>query len=78
MEKYNIYEVDSKFYYNGIALVAAENVDEANRIIQSYRDCDENNTCDSWGWENVSKDNLVPELFSKEKGIILNRIHYCG
>lgn len=73
---HNVYRIDSGLYYTGISLVAADNVDEANQIIKSFKDEDKSNLLDSYGYEYVSEDNMMDGIFSERKGIILSGIYY--
>lgn len=75
---YNVYAIYSADNYYGISLVAAESVDEANKIIQDFRNNDKSNENDSYGYTDVSESDLLKELSSTSKGIILKNISYCG
>ena len=75
---HNVYKINSKCYYSGISFVAADNADEANAFIDSFKKSDPENIFDSRGYENVTEDNVVDNLYSDIKGIIYKDIYYCG
>lgn len=50
---YHVYPCDCS--YVGYSLVAAKSVEDANRIIQNFRDSDKGNDCDSYAYSDVSK-----------------------
>ena len=77
---YKVYEIFPEYgCYSGIALVAAESVEEANEYIREFKSRDKDNKCDSWGYSYLSKDDDGHEhLFSDVKGIIDYGICYSG
>lgn len=75
---YKVYHVSSRMYYRRDALVAAENVDEANQIIKGFKDGDITNWYDSGGWDFVDESDIVEDLFASRKGIVFNEIAYTG
>ena len=75
---YKVYIVDSKAHYHGMSLVAANNAQEAQRIIDRFRESDKNNECDSWGYENVGESDIVDGVWSEYDGIIYYGIRYGG
>ena len=78
IEKYKVYEIDSKRSYIGTSLVAAKTVEEANEYIKSYREFDKDNKGNSWGYSDVSEYDVIENLWSEESGIIKYDIRYCG
>lgn len=77
--KYNVYEIWPEIHcYHGRALVAAENADEANKIIEEFKKSDRDNLMDSRGYSTVDEDDRVQDLFSCRKGIITYGIRYGG
>lgn len=77
-EKYNVYKIESNMYYAGISLVAARNLEEANKYIQEFKDNDKDNDQDSYGYSSVHDDDLMYELYSYVSGIIYCGIYYRG
>lgn len=77
--KYNVYEIEPRLgCYHGLSLVAAESVEEANRIIKEFIKSDPNNHMDSWGYSQVSEYDLIEGLYSEKDGIIHMGIYYYG
>lgn len=70
---YKVYAVQPDVCYGGMALVAAENADEANSFIKRKKENDVNNSYDSWGYTSVVECDAISDVYSKEKGIV-----YCG
>ena len=78
-EQYKVYQVYPRgCAYVGYSLVAAKSVEDANRIIQDFRDSDKQNDCDSYAYSDVSESNLIEELISTREGIILEGFYYVG
>lgn len=78
-EQYKVYQVYPRgCAYVGYSLVAAKSVEDANRIIQDFRDSDKQNDCDSYAYSDVSESNLIEELISTREGIILEGFYYAG
>lgn len=73
---YRVYPCDCA--YAGYSIVAAESVEEANRVIQEFRDSDKGNDCDSYAYSDVSESDLIEELTSNCEGIILQGFYYTG
>lgn len=65
--KYNVYKIEPDYNYSGFSLVAAENVEEANKIIQKFKSEDEGNTYDSYGYSFIEKYDIIYGIFPKEK-----------
>lgn len=76
MEKYNVYVIDSDCFYHGKSLVAAENAEEANKIIKNFKDQDKDNTFDSWGYCFIDEDDIISDVYSERKGIVMYGISY--
>ena len=80
--KYNVYKIDvgGKYAscYRGMSLVAAENSDEANKIINEEIKEDVYNHNDMWGYGTVHEFDIVENVFSEVKGIVLRGIYYYG
>lgn len=75
--KYFVFNVSSKRYYSGNALIAATCVDDANKIIKAFNNEDKDNLMDSGGWSNISKNDYHGKL-SDVDGILSNNIYYTG
>lgn len=74
---YNVYQVyPCDCAYTGYSLVAAKSLEDANRIIQNFRDSDKGNDCDSYAYSDVSETDLIEELTSNSEGIILEGFYY--
>ena len=72
VEQYKVYQVYPRdCAYVGYSLVAAKSVEDANRIIQDFKDSDKSNDRDSYAYSDVSESNLIEELISTHEGIIL-------
>ena len=79
VEQYKVYQVYPRdCAYVGYSLVAAKSVEDANRIIQDFKDSDKSNDRDSYAYSDVSESNLIEELISTHEGIILEGFHYTG
>ena len=80
--KYNIYKIEPggryARCYRGISLVAADNSDEANEIIAKEIREDKNNANDTWGYGKVHEYDIVKNVYSEVKGIVLYGIYYYG
>ena len=80
--KYNVYKIDTggryASCYRGMSLVAAENADEANEIICNEIKNDTHNARDTWGYGTVDEYDIVENVYSDVKGIVLYGIYYCG
>lgn len=75
---YNVYAVAPKACYRGLSFVAAENADEANKIIAEKMDEDIYNDRDMWGYGKVTEADIVENVHSKLKGISYYGIYYQG
>ena len=79
VEQYKVYQVYPRdCAYVGYSLVAARSVEDANRIIQDFKDSDKSNDRDSYAYSDVSESNLIEELISTHEGIILEGFYYTG
>ena len=80
--KYNVYKIDTggKYAscYRGMSLVAAENSEEANKIIEEEQRLDTHNNKDTWGYGIVREYDIVENVYSDVKGIVLYGIYYYG
>ena len=73
---YKVYVIDSKMYYTGYALVAAENAEMATKEIEIFKKADKDN---SKGYHSsVSEDDALEGVFSENSGIIFHGIRYTG
>lgn len=75
---YKVYVCRSGCYYGGISLIAANNAVEANRKIDLFKQVDEGNKCDSWGYTSVDEDDILEGVYSENNGIIYHGIYYTG
>lgn len=79
VEQYKVYQVYPRdCAYVGYSLVAAKSVEDANRIIQDFKDSDKGNDRDSYAYGDVSESNLIEDLISNREGIILEGFYYTG
>lgn len=79
VEQYKVYRVyPCDCAYVGYSLVAAKSVEDANRIIQDFKDSDKSNDRDSYAYGDVSESNLIEDLISTREGIILEGFYYTG
>ncbi len=78
-EKYNVYLCTPNAYYNGFALVAAKNAEEAKKYIQKFKEEDWDNKWDSRGYcDHIVEEDQMDHLTSDMKGIIHHGIYYSG
>lgn len=77
---YKVYKVyTSLICYTGNSFIAADNAKEANGFIHKFKEQDEDNKADSWGYcDYISEDDVVEHMFSDIKGIIVYGIYYTG
>lgn len=73
MEKYNVYVVDAWSDFIGHALIAAESAEAANLYLENERMIGY-----AGGYNYISEDDKVDNVFSTEKGIVYSDIYYCG
>lgn len=82
MENYNVYQIapGGKYArcYRGMSLVAAKNVEEANKIISEEIKEDTHNDKNMWGYGEVNECDIVENVYSNVKGIVLYGIYYYG
>lgn len=79
VEQYKVYQVyPCDCAYAGYSLVAARSVEDANRIIQDFKDSDKGNGRDSYAYGDVSESDLIEDLISTREGIILEGFYYTG
>lgn len=78
-EQYKVYRVyPDDCAYAGYSLVAANSVEDANRIIQDFKNSDPHNDRDSYAYGDVSESDWIEELISTREGIILEGFYYTG
>lgn len=78
-EQYKVYRVHPcNCAYVGYSLVAANSVEDANRIIQDFKNSDPHNDRDSYAYGDVSESDWIEELISTREGIILEGFYYTG
>ena len=75
---YIVYKVEPQMYYHGMSLVAADSAVEVNSIIADFKKDDTNNWYDSWGYCEVDESDVIEDVFSERKGIVLYGIYYYG
>jgi hypothetical protein len=75
---YKVYEVTPRSCYYGYALVAANSAEEANEHISVLKDLDPTNKWDYFGWEYVTEDDIVENIFADCEGIVKSNIRYSG
>lgn len=73
MEKYNIYVVDPWPDFTGYALIAAKSAEAANYYLEDMRMIGY-----AGGYNYVSEDDKVDNVFATEKGIVYSSIYYYG
>lgn len=79
VEQYKVYQVYPRdCAYVGYSLVAAKSVEDANRIIQDFKDSDKGNDRDSYAYGDVRESDLMEDLISNREGIILEGFYYTG
>ena len=75
---YKVYCVDAKSGYLGYSLVAADNAEKANKVIDSFKKFDEYNCLDSWGYSHVDESDVIDGLWAEHEGITYQGIIYHG
>lgn len=76
--RYNVYKIYPNAHYSGSALVAASSAQEANTHISAFKESDENNNCDSWGYRNVNETDIIEDTYSERNSILDYGIYYSG
>lgn len=80
--RYNVYEITpgGKYAscYRGSSLIAAENAEEANKIILKEMQEDEHNERDTWGYRTVQEYDIIENVYATVKGIVHYGIYYYG
>jgi len=64
--------------YRGEAKVYAKSIEEANVLIQKFKDGDKNNKRDSFGYCFVEEFNFFGEYTDEPTGLDAGGIYYCG
>ena len=81
-DKYNVYEIkpggEYASCYRGSSLIAAENAEEANKIILKEIQEDEHNERDTWGYSTVQEYDIIENVYATVKGIVHYGIYYYG
>lgn len=78
-DRYNLYLVDpSMGCYYGTAIISAKDAEDANQIINDFKNRDKDNSMNSRGYSNVSEGNIIEDAFGTERGILVYGIHYGG
>lgn len=75
---YKVYVINAETLYDGVALVAAESVVEANIIIAELKNMSNANDLDYLGMQLVSETDRIENVSSSKKGIVYNTISYVG
>lgn len=75
---YNVYKIESDYYYRGSAIVAAKTVEEANEYIRKFISEDNLNKLDSWGYTFVDKNDMIEHVYSDISGMLDLGIYYYG
>lgn len=75
-KKYKVYRIDTVGNYHGFGIVAAESVEEANNLIDEFKNQDIGNSMNSEGYSYVDREDLIYDLYSERKGIICQEIYY--
>lgn len=75
---FKVYEVTSGCCYSGIALVAANSADEANKFIRHFKSWDTDNKGNSYGHDFVTENDVIEGLFAEQDGYIYDGIIYTG
>ena len=79
VKQYKVYQVyPCDCAYVGYSLVAANSVEDANRIIQDFKNSDPHNDRDSYAYGDVSESDSIEDLISTREGIILEGFYYTG
>lgn len=73
-----LYKVSAKIHYAGVALIAAESAEVANEFIRQFQEVDNENVCNSWGYDTVTEDDKLDYAFGTLQGIIDYGIFYTG
>ena len=73
---YKVYQVSCKMYYSGYSLVAANSAEEANKMIEAFKESDSTNFYDSYGHGSVDESDVIESLYADHDGFILHGIYY--
>ena len=71
-----VYRIYSKMGYTGYSLIAAETAEEANWMIEDFKESDTRNLLDSYGYDYVNENDAIENLYSDCVGFILHGIDY--
>lgn len=76
--KNKVYNIRVKANYSGEASVYAENVEKANELIEMFKNKDNNNKNDSWGYSFVEESSDFDGYYTDEESGIVRGIYYSG
>lgn len=73
---YKVYFVPCKMYYTGYSLIAANTAEEANKMIEAFKESDPSNLYDSFGYGFTDEKDVIKSLHADHDGFILHGIYY--
>lgn len=73
---YKVYQIPSKIYYSGYSLIAANSIEEANKMIEFFKKSDPRNLQNSFGYRFVDEYDIIEGLYADHDGFILYGIYY--
>lgn len=73
---YKVYKILCKMYYSGYSLIAANSAEEANKMIEAFKESDPSNLYDSFGYRLVDEGDVIESLRADHDGFILHGIYY--
>lgn len=73
---YKVYAVPSRRDYAGYSFVAANSAEEANRMIEAFKESDSSNFYDSYGYGSVDEEDAIDSLHADHDGFIFHGIYY--
>lgn len=75
MEKYNVYQIPSGYFYGGMSLIAAENAEHANQLIKEFKKSDPKNLESSCGYENITESYKLDNIYADKAGVLYKGIY---
>ena len=76
---FKVYDMMVTGPYSGTVLIAASSAEEANKIIQKFKDSDPDNKYNSYAYTaDVTEDDVVEGLFAEDTGWVYDRVAYTG
>lgn len=76
---FKVYDMMVTGPYSGTVLIAASSAEEANRLIQKFKDCDPDNQCNSYAYDaDLTEDDVVEGLYAEDTGWVYNKVTYTG